>query len=71
MPRPPRLLVDDACYHILTRGNNRTAVFFQAATASTTGSENRNSVDNHPWPPPGQETGFGRRNFIASHVLAG
>lgn len=28
MPRPPRLLVDDGCYHILTRGNNRAPVFF-------------------------------------------
>ena len=27
MPRPSRLLVDDGCYHILTRGNNRAAVF--------------------------------------------
>ena len=31
MPRPPRLLVDDACYHILTRGNNRAPVFFEDA----------------------------------------
>lgn len=29
MPRPPRLLLDDTCYHILTRGNNREPVFFE------------------------------------------
>lgn len=28
MPRVPRLLLDEVCYHILTRGNNRAAVFF-------------------------------------------
>ena len=27
MPRPPRRLHDNGCYHILTRGNNRAAVF--------------------------------------------
>ena len=27
MPRPPRCLLNEACYHVLTRGNNRAAVF--------------------------------------------
>jgi len=31
MPRRPRLLIDQACYHVLTRGNNRAAVFFSDA----------------------------------------
>ena len=31
MPRTARQLVDDGCYHILTRGNNRAAVFHETA----------------------------------------
>lgn len=31
MPRTARVLVDNGCYHILTRGNNRAAVFHEAA----------------------------------------
>jgi len=27
MPRPPRLLLSQSCYHIMTRGNNRHKVF--------------------------------------------
>jgi len=27
MPRGPRLLIDDACYHIYTRGNHQQGVF--------------------------------------------
>ena len=30
MPRTARVLVDDGCYHVLTRGNNRAAVFHEA-----------------------------------------
>ena len=30
MPRLARQLADDSCYHILTRGNNRAAVFHEA-----------------------------------------
>ena len=31
MPRLARQLADDACYHVLTRGNNRAAVFHEPA----------------------------------------
>lgn len=31
MPRLARQLADDRCYHVLTRGNNRAAVFHDAA----------------------------------------
>lgn len=31
MPRRARQLADDRCYHLLTRGNNRTAVFHAPA----------------------------------------
>ena len=31
MPRTARQLVDDSCYHVLTRGNNRAAVFHEPA----------------------------------------
>ena len=29
MPRPPRLLLPQSCYHIMTRGNNKNIVFKQ------------------------------------------
>ena len=31
MPRKPRQLVDDGCYHIIARGNNRQFIFFAEA----------------------------------------
>lgn len=31
MPRTARLLVDGGCYHLLTRGNNRAAIFHELA----------------------------------------
>ncbi len=31
MPRPPRPVADGLLYHALNRGNNRAAVFFEAA----------------------------------------
>ena len=31
MPRLARQLVDDSCYHLLTRGNNRAAIFHEPA----------------------------------------
>ena len=31
MPRSARQLIDDGCYHLLTRGNNRAAVFHEPA----------------------------------------
>ena len=31
MPRLARQLADDSCYHVLTRGNNRAAIFHEPA----------------------------------------
>lgn len=31
MPRPPRLHVPGACYHVILRGNHREALFGSAA----------------------------------------